>query len=201
MSHAALVASAIEHLRTYAASLYEDDGALTINGNDKLSSPTLPKIKYWFGQLMKALQSENQLKEDDGLNCGAISEVLVSILRILDDTDVKHLQIRTKAMMKPSKGSTQQQRQQARRRKRLPVRSSDLVEAMHESQEIEFSNNSYDSSELYLSSVETYNRAKRQKNSCADVKVSVKDVLNAKITDISECTHDTEEISNNAKEK
>lgn len=199
----ALVAAAVEHLRTYAASLHEEeDGFLIRNGTDKLSSSTLPKIKYWFEQLTKALQSEEtRLKEDDGFDCGETAEVLASILRILDDTDAKHLQIRTKASIKPLKASSHNQLQQARRRKRLPVRSSELIEAIHESQEVDYSNNCYDSSELYLSSAETNHRAKRQKNSCADVKVSLKDVLNAKTTDISECAQVTETISNNAEKK
>lgn len=201
---ATLVTSAVEHLRTYVASLYEEDGGLLVrNGNDNLRSSTLPKIKYWSEQLSKAMQSEKtRLNEDDGFDCGTIVELLASPLRILDDTDAKHLQKIRSKVIKPLKRSSHQQLQQARRRNRLPVRSSDLVEAMHESQKIEFSNNnSYESSELYLSSAENYHRAKRQKNSCADVKVSVKDVLNAKTTDISEYTHVTEVISNNIEKK
>eukprot|EP00986_Skeletonema_menzelii_P001784 scaffold488_cov142-Skeletonema_menzelii.AAC.23 len=195
----ALITAAVEHLRTYAASLCEDDICLIKNSNEESSLSTLPKIKYWIGQLKKALQSETRLK-DDGIDFGAIADVLASMLRILDDTDVQNLQIQAKAI-KPMKRSSQQHFQQTNRRKRLPVRSSDLVEAMHESQEIGFNNNSYDSSGLYLSSAEIYHRAKRQKNICADVNVSVKDVLNAKTTDFSECTIDTEVIDSNSIKK
>ena len=198
MSEGAAVAkAAVEHLRTYAVSLRNDDVCLIRAIDDESSSSTLPKIKYWFGQLMKALQSETK---DDGLDYDAISEVLASILRILDDTDAQLLQTQTKAI-KSVKAPTHQQLQQTSRRKRLPIRATDLVEAMHESQEIGFNNNSYDSSQLYLSSAEIYHRAKRQKYSCADVNVSVKDVLNAKTTDFSECTDDIETIYSNREQK
>ena len=189
---AAVVTAAVEHLRTYSASLSKDSGCL-IRTIDESSTSTLPKIKYWIGLLMEALRSETK---DDEVDCDAILEVLASILRILDDTDAHNLQLQTKEInLTMRKGPTQhfQQTQHTKSRKRLPMKSSDLVREMHESQEIdhnELNDNGYNSSALYLSS-NAYHRAKKQKYS-ADVNISVKDVLNAKAIDFGDCTDDTE---------
>lgn len=178
---AAVVTAAVEHLRTYAASLYEDGGCLIKSMDEESpSSSSLPKIKYWAGLLIKALRSETQC-EDDGIDCENISEVLASILRILDDTDANNLKIQTKVTEPTMRKGTTLHFHETRRRKRLPIRSSDLVDAMHESQEIghhEFNDNVYDASDLYIC-----HRSKKPKS--IDVNISVKDVLNAKTTDFS----------------
>jgi hypothetical protein len=197
---AAVVTSAVEHLRTYAASLHKDAAGCLIRTIDEesSSSSTLPKIKYWVGLLMKALQSETQW-QDDGIDCDNISEVLASILRILDDTDANNLQTQTKTTKPTMRKGPTLHFKETRRRRKLPIKSSDFVEAMHESQEMshhEFNDNDYDTSVLYLC-----HRAKKQKNSCVDVNISVKDVLNAKATDFSERTVDTEYLDSNREKK
>jgi hypothetical protein len=189
------VKAAIEHLRSNTASLCNNvDQLLICTTYNNTDSSTLPKIKYWVSVLMKTLP-EAALEEDDEIDYYEVSGVLAAIIRILDDTDVNNLmlhmqQIKRKEQTKKQQKDPPKTLEQIRRRKRLPIRSSELVEAMHESQEINLNdndddNNEYDASSIYLCNNDRLHRAKKQRYStCADMKISLKEVLNVKSTGI-----------------
>lgn len=189
-THIGITSTAVEHLRKYSVSLSTEADGLICTNNES-SSSALPKIKYWVSMLIESFHSENQSKENE-IDCYAISEMLASILRILDDTDANQLQIQSKATKVTMRhGSPKILQQTTKLRRRLPIRSSTLVETMHESPEICRDALHYDASSLYLSNPDLYHRAKKQKYSCCeDRKISVKQVLNAKTTELSERVYD-----------
>ena len=182
----AVVEAAVERLQRYTASLREDVDSLVrsskTNTESSKNTEALRKIKYWFGLLMETVQTDQV--QNVGFDCKTLSELLSSLLRILDDTDIYNLQIESKAK-KPAR--QKHERFQQDRRRRLPIRSSDLVAAMHESQEAGC--NDINDDTLYLGNCAEH-PAKKQK--CAYVNVSLKDVLNAKAADFHGKSNDVE---------
>lgn len=192
------VKAAIEHLRTNTASLCNNVDQLLIctTNNSNNDSSALPKIKYWVSVLMKALP-EAALTDNNEIDYDEVSDLLASIIRILDDTDVNSLtqQIKRNEQTKKQQKDPPKSLEQIRRRKRLPISSSEMVEAMHESQEIIDDNNEYDASSIYLCNNDRLHRAKKQRYStCADMKISLKEVLNVKSTEICDNVDDDDAI-------
>ncbi|EED90987.1 predicted protein [Thalassiosira pseudonana CCMP1335] len=131
----------------------------------------------------------------NGLSINCISTVEVAtnaILRILcalDDTDVSNLRImnsQSGGKMRETQRSNLQSTQKSKRRRKInKVRSSDIIQALHEAPDISEGDDDHDDTNeseerLCLGNADRRKRARRlQLQSCSTMQISLKQVLNA----------------------